>query len=228
VTPAEATAPVGGSVTFQGRVVGVLPSGATTIGVRWSVRGDAGVASIMSSDADAGTITVTCDAPGVALIWLDLTGYALGDNSPSSLRCTAAPTSTTPPSNAPVTPESLVGTWVKQGTRTPGSNCNPSAFGASFTADLVIERNSAGNLGIRFLEGHGDGTVFPYSQFTATAIADGITIVSGNPMRSIGGRPVETHIELTFVNGQARGKETFTFPGPPPCTDEYTIEAVRR
>jgi hypothetical protein len=228
VTPAEATAQVGASVTFQGRVVGTLPSGATTIGVTWKVRGDAGVASIISSNAEAGTILVKCDAPGRALIWLDFTGFALGDNAPSTLNCTAPPTATPPPSNAPVTPESLVGTWVKQGTRTAASNCNPSAFGNSFTADLVIEPNSDGNLGIRFIEGHGNGTMFPYSQFTATAIADGITLVSGNPIRSIGGRPVETHIELTFVNGQARGKETFTFPGPPPCTDEYTIEAVRR
>jgi hypothetical protein len=141
---------------------------------------------------------------------------------------TLAPSPTPGPTpNAP-SPTTFIGTYLKTGVL--GSNtCSSPVFGTGFDATLEISQNSAGNLGIIFLEAHGSGQqALQYSQFTFTTLAPGeFRFTSGTPERTIGGRSYQTQIITLFdANTRFTGTETFTdmLTG---CTSQYQLTGRR-
>ena len=180
--------------------------------------------------------TLTCKANGTTnwnVTWVDNSTPPRNQKVSATVVCGTGVKDPPPPSQG--SPKTLVGSWVKRGTRTSGSNCSPPAMGSSFEAGLVIELSSQGNSGVRFAEAHtGLNSAGPYlvtlfySQFESEQKSNGLQVDSGFPEQNILGKTFTTHLSLFFADdGTILGTETFESAGPPPCKDTYIITGER-
>jgi len=189
------------------------------------------VAVISNHNEIARTLEIECVGAGSTT--LIVAAENTGVSERATITCTALPTNTTPPSNAP-TIQSIIGTYATSGHRISGT-CAAPIFNADWDTELAVEASAAGNHGVQFREPHpGRNSAGPYevtlfySQFEVVSGPGGdLIFTSGTPIRDVIGRQVITGLELTFTsNNTVSGTERLV--GPDGCTEVYFRSGRRK